>query len=150
MYSRVPTGVNVLALVAALALGAQSRAAEPEFRLRAGIPSLTCDQVLTGLFTPPHPEWGHYLVCTSPEPIETLVPGGWPIERVEALDAFGATGVFNRSRLVRLYGGRRARVARGWSGSGDAFESFTLVSPYPDASLAILSEGTMVIRWTRQ
>src|SRR5919198_161536 len=50
-----------------------------------------------------------------------------------------------RAALSRLYGGRRPRVARGWRRRGDVFESVTLISPYPDASLSRLNPGTMVI-----
>ena len=40
------------------------------------------------------------------------------------------------------------RVARGWKREGDRFESITLISPHPDASLARLEPGTMIIRLT--
>ena len=67
----------------------------------------------------------------------------------EALRA--VTGhAFGRFDLVRLYAGRRAKVARGWRQEEKRFESVTLVSPYPDASLGRLEPGTMVIRWKRK
>ena len=116
---------------------------------------MICDSPLAALFTPLHPQVGRYEVCVDPRPIEVLAkPSGpdrleaphyGPIEEVEALDAFGRAGPYDRSALARLYGGRRARVAHGWKREGDRFESITLISPYPDASLARLEPGTMLI-----
>ena len=114
----------------------------------------SCDPALTGLFTPLRPTLGRYEVCTTADTIETVVADGGAdrphfarIETVQAIDAFGGAGTYDRSALARLYGGRRVDVARGWSLRGDRFESVTLISPYPDASLAHLMPGTMVIRW---
>jgi hypothetical protein len=117
---------------------------------------MICDPALTVLFTPAHPRMGRYEVCTAAEPIERLVAasgdvGGTTygaIEPLEALDAFGAAGPYNRPALARLYGGTRVRVARGWTRRGGEFESVTLLSPYPDASLTRLLPGTLIIRWT--
>ena len=107
--------------------------------------------MLTRLFTPPNPLIGRYEVCTTGEPIdhsrlESLRRG--EIEALEALDAFSGAGTYKRSALARLYGGTRVRVARGWSASTDRVESITLLSPYPDQSLAHLMPGTMAIRLT--
>jgi hypothetical protein len=113
---------------------------------------LACDPALTRLFTPPHPQLGSYQVCTAAAPVARLMAYGGPRaphfgppQELEALDAFGAAGPYDRSALARLYGGRRATVVRGWAIQGDVFESVTLVSPYPDASLSRLIDGTMVI-----
>ena len=109
--------------------------------------------MLTGLFTPRHPEIGQYEVCTSPEPLAALTRAGWTIrapEDIDPLDAFGTAGSYDRSALARLYGGTRARVARGWIQEGGRFESVTLISPFPDATLTHLLPGTMVIRFTMQ
>ena len=131
MYLAVTAGVNALAAGVAVVL--------------------TCDPELAHLFTPPRPVFGQYEVCTTAAPLAEVArrehQGKPIIEELEALDAFGAAGVYDRSALARLYGGRRVRVARGWSLSGDRFQSVTLLSPYPDASLTHLQEGTMVIRW---
>jgi len=108
---------------------------------------VACDPALTALFTPPHPQLGRYEVCTTDQPIEAGLPAGTTIESVDPLDAFGAAGPYDRSKLARLYGGKRARVARFWKQDGGVFESDTLISPYPDAALAALHPGTMVIRW---
>jgi len=116
-----------------------------------------CDPALAALFTPRHPQAGHYEVCTTTEPLEVVVadrlelartPGG-PVEidALEALEAFGAIGPYDRSALAQLYGATRVRVARAWSNHDGRFESLTMLSPYPDASLAHLLPGTMVIRF---
>ena len=115
---------------------------------------MICDPLLAALFTPSRPQLGRYEVCTTSQPIEdTLAEGagdGVPasIEPLEALDAFGTAGPYNRAALARLYGGTRVRVARRWRQRGDEFISETLLSPYPDAALTRLNPGTMVIRLT--
>jgi hypothetical protein len=106
-----------------------------------------CDPALTALFTPLRPVLGQYDVCTTDKPIETVAEPGWTIEKLEALDAFGTAGSYDRSKLAQLYGGVRPKVTHGWKKSADRFESFTLISPYPDASLTRLEAGTMTIRW---
>lgn len=111
-------------------------------------PAPACDPALTALFTPPHPELGRYEVCTTDDPIEAVSGAGRRIEALESLDAFGAVGPYDRSRLARLYGGTRVRVARGWTESAGRFESVTWLSPFPDAALTRLHPGTMMIRWT--
>src|SRR5436190_22647557 len=75
--------------------------------------ALSCDPALVRLFTPRHPVAGHYDVCTSPEPLEALVPNAWKVELLPPLDAFGTAGSYDRSRLARVYGAQRPRVTRG-------------------------------------
>jgi hypothetical protein len=113
-----------------------------------------CDPALAALFTPAAPTAGRYEVCTHADPIDALAEAGRAdgrhfsaAEALESLDAFGTGGTYDRSRLARLYGGTRVRVAHGWKESADRFESYTLLSPYPDASLAHLNPGTMEIHW---
>ena len=106
----------------------------------------SCDPALVPLFTPAHPRLGRYEVCASSEPLQPV--SGGPIEALEALDAFGAAGTYNRPALSRLYGGTRVQVARGWTRTATGFESTTRLSPYPDASLTRLLPGTLEIRWT--
>ena len=119
-------------------------------------PAYTCDPALTATFTPRHPQLGRYEVCTTSEPLEVVIANSGPsdgpaaIDALEALDAFGAAGSYDRWALVRLYGGRRVRVARTWTASADQFESIARLSPHPDASLTHLLPGTMEIRWTLQ
>ena len=107
---------------------------------------LSCDPVLTTLFTPARPQLGRYEVCTTREPLTAVARPEWRIETVPPLDAFGAAGPYDRAALSRLYGGRRVSVARGWTQDGNRFESLTLISPHPDAALSRLLPGTLVIR----
>jgi len=115
--------------------------------------ALACDPALTALFTPPRPSLGRYEVCTTTDLLEAVAAGAdgahyGPIEMLEPLDAFGAAGRYDRAALALLYAGKRVRVARGWIDHANQFESVTLLSPYPDATLTRLLPGTMVIRWT--
>ena len=108
------------------------------------------DPALTALFTPPRPILGAYEVSVSSEPIETVVRDGahyGAIESLEPLDAFGSAGRYDRAALARLYGGSRPRVTHGWRRDGGRFESLTLISPYPDATLTRLNAGTLIIRF---
>src|SRR5947199_10872196 len=81
---------------------------------------MICDPVLAALFTPPpRPELGRYEVCTTAQSIEEAVQEGAgdradEIESLEALDAFGTAGPYNRAALARLYGGTRVRVVHRW------------------------------------
>ena len=116
--------------------------------------ALSCDPALTSLFTPLRPRLGRYEVCTTADPLDRVaapLPDGPKyglIEMLEPLEAFGAAGPYDRIALARLYTGKRVRVARGWIERGDRFESITLLSPYPDATLTRLLPGTMMITWT--
>ena len=113
---------------------------------------MICDPSLAALFTPPRAELGRYEVCTTAQPIEEVARAGEvdrrnEIENLEALDAFGGAGPYNRAALARLYGGTRVQVLRRWRQQGDEFISETLLSPFPDVTLTRLNAGTMVIRW---
>jgi hypothetical protein len=133
----------VLLVLAGSALpGDAQNSTRPRF-----LAGLACDDKLTALFTPPRPELGRYEVCVTPQPLASIAPEGWRVERLPPLDAFGAAGPYNRSVLVRLYGGQTAGVARGWFEENGVFEAITLVSPHPDPSLTELMQGTMVIRF---
>ena len=70
-----------------------------------------------------------------------------PVETVDPLDAFGTAGTYDRSTMSRLFGGRRASVAHGWSKPAIGLLSVTLVSPYPNRTLTALVPGTLVIRY---
>ena len=114
-----------------------------------------CDPALAALFTPRRPLLGTYHVCTTPSPLDDVVrtdgtARGTPVGAVDALDpldAFGTSGPYDRSALSRLYGARRARVARGWQRDGRVLVSTTYVSPYPNRTLSALLPGTLVIRY---
>ena len=80
------------------------------------------------------------------DPLRLLPPGAWAPQATLPFDAFGEAGTYDRFRLARLYGARRAMVARGPRGRpGAVAESWTLVSPYPDAQLEHLEPGTLLI-----
>jgi hypothetical protein len=114
----------------------------------AFVPILTAEQS--------HP--GSYHVYVSPRGIDDVIrdlgpdstivkgPGSWEPNALLPLDAFGLDGIGDRQRLARLYGARRPRVARGPRVAEDGgHESWTLVSPYPDAMLRTLEPGTLLI-----
>jgi hypothetical protein len=118
-----------------------------------------CDPSLATVFAPAGPALGRYEVCTSNATIESLSADSghdsgdtasyhWSaVELEEPLDAFSPAGRYDRSKLARLYGGRRVRVMRGWRNSGTGFESVTLLSPYPDQGFVSLDAGTLIVRW---
>ena len=112
-----------------------------------------CDPALLALFTPPKPVLGRYETCVTTEPIdkaagaETGARFG-AVEETDWLGAFGLAGTYDRGRMARLYGGQSIRVARGWRKTGNRFESITLISPYPDATLTRLNPGTLIIRFS--
>ena len=135
------SGVFCTVCVLALVSSAAAQEARP----------LVCDPVPTGLFTPRHPEIGQYEVCTTPQPLTVLSRADPTIgapENVEPLDAFGSAGSYDRPALARLYGGTPAQVAHGWMQEGGRFQSVTLISPFPDATLTRLLPGTLIIRFT--
>jgi hypothetical protein len=115
-------------------------------------PAAGCDPALAGVFAPARPRFGTYEVCTTDEmPAQVLSREGFQSaepERLEVLDALGAAGDYDRSRAAQLFNGRRVDVRRGWRVLDGRFESMTTLSPYPDASLTSVQNGTLVIRWT--
>ena len=99
-----------------------------------------------------------YRVYVSPLDLETNLrsltadaslvraPGAWQPRAMLALDAFGLAGRYDRSGMARVYGARQPHVARGARAEdGRVVESWTLISPYPDAVLRRLSEGTLLV-----
>ena len=72
--------------------------------------------------------------------------GSWQVQHLDPLEAFGTTGIYDRSKVARLYVGRRASVVRGpVEHGGKVVAAVTLISPYPDATLSRLEPGTLVI-----
>lgn len=149
----IAKGTGVVLVAGWLALGtpfsAENRASRPQNDSR---PLFSCDPRLVKLFTPPRPRVGTYEVCTTPALLAEVADPAWTVERVAPLDAFGVAGQYSRAALARIYGGRRPQVARGWirradAGGQTAFESITLISPYPDATLSSLQPGTLRIRF---
>jgi hypothetical protein len=110
------------------------------------------------LFAPSGTRAGAYHIFVSTLPLESVLarlasdpsllhpPGAWSPAPVQPADAFGQTGGYDRSKLARLYGARRAIVARGPRGAaGRPTEAWTLVSPYPTRDMTRLEPGTMLI-----
>ena len=113
---------------------------------------------LLRVFTPLHAPAGAYAAYTTDATIEKALqqvkgdptlsswPGAWAVETVGPFDAFGQAGGYNRWALARLYGGTPARVARGPRiEGGRVTESWTLISPFPDAQIEHLNPGTLLI-----
>jgi hypothetical protein len=161
MYSASPAAVNgfgravvsragaarlAVALALGLAVGLEQPAASPGVQPPAGTAAPACDPAFAALFAPPHPRIGRYEVCPSNEPLTVLVEPGWQVHAASPLDAFGLAGTYNRSALIRLYGGRGVQTAHGWRQTDGRFESVTLLSPYPDPALRRLLPGTLIIR----
>lgn len=110
------------------------------------------------IFAPRGPRAEAYRVSVTALDLDTVLkrltgdatllrpPGAWMARSVAPLDAFGQTGAYDRWALVRLYGARGPRVARGPRAvDGRVTESWTLISPYPDATLQRLEAGTLLI-----
>ena len=111
------------------------------------------------LFAPAGPRGAAYRTFVSPLGLdETLAqvarmpgrlapPGAWQPRPLAPADAFGTVGTYDHWTLLRLYGARLPRVARGPVGNGDGAvtEAWTLISPYPDPSLQRLEPGTLLI-----
>jgi hypothetical protein len=80
------------------------------------------------------------------EPSLGRPPGAWQPSSLGPLDAFGQGGSYNRWALARLYGATPVRVAHGPRvQDGRTVESWTLLSPYPDATLHRLEPGTLLL-----
>jgi hypothetical protein len=114
------------------------------------------DPALTRRFTPASVAKGTYVVYRSNRPLKDLAaelkaqdrnpfPGAWTPEREDALDAFDGASRADRFRIAELYVGIHPLVTRGSLLRQDRREAYTLISPYPDASLTRLEPGTMVI-----
>ena len=110
------------------------------------------------LFAPGGSRGGAYRVFVSPRDLDAVLasldaepgllapPGAWQPKPLVPFDAFGQTGRYDRWKMARLYGSRRAQVARGpRETDGRVTESWTLISPYPDPSLTRLEPGTLLI-----
>jgi len=118
------------------------------------------DDRLRRLFTPPAMPAGTYRVFVTGQsiekvsdhyrtrahgPTESAPSEGWRPAPQSFGEALGPTAVYDRSKVGRLYRGRSPRVARGMVRRGDAIEAVVVISPYPDASLARLDPGTMIV-----
>jgi hypothetical protein len=110
------------------------------------------------LFTPARAHSGAYRAYVSPLDLPTVLrrldgdpallhpPGAWMPSALLPLDAFGQTGSYDRWKVTKLYGARRAMVARGPRAAGERpTQAWTLISPYPDRNLERLEAGTLLI-----
>lgn len=142
--------VAIPAILLAAVLQVQAVPGQPVL----GVP----DAALTRLFTPIAAPPGEYVVYRSDRPVEAIAaelkaldpdpaPGAWAPVRPEAHDAFGQEGPYDRSRLARLFRGRRVTLIRGSLREGPLRVAYTLISPYPAPSLDAVVTGTMVIRY---
>lgn len=117
---------------------------------------------LARLFVPQHVPEGTYTVTVLSAGIEAASAlvreavaagarpgdpaGSWEVHLVEPLEAFGTGSRYDRSKLARLYTGRPVSVVRGpVERDRRVVAAVTLLSPYPDATISRLNEGTLVI-----
>jgi hypothetical protein len=114
------------------------------------------ETALTRMFTPRAVPPGTYVVYRSGQTIQDVAavlastdraptPGAWKPERQDVLDAFDGAKQADRFRLAELYVGVHPFVARGLLARDGRREAYTLISPYPDATLTRLEPGTMII-----
>ncbi len=117
-----------------------------------GQPRAELARIFTPLTAPP----GTYTVTTTNRAIADLAAalkgcdaapaeGAWQATRMEAHEAFGQAGIYDHLRLAQLFGGTRLNVVRGSLARDGARDGYTLISPYPDASLTAVNPGTLVI-----
>jgi hypothetical protein len=111
---------------------------------------------LARIFTPLTAPAGAYTVTATNRAIADLAAalkacdaapaeGAWQVTRLEAHEAFGQAGIYDRLRLAQLFGGKRLDVVRGSLARDDVRDGYTLISPYPDAALTAINPGTLVI-----
>ncbi len=157
----------LLVLACALPIGAAAQCpplpeAGSDTAARAPAPPFACrfDAALTRLFTPLDVPRDTYRVYVTDAPITHVATafrdaapashaeGAWDIQQMDPLDAYGASGAYDRARVACVYLGVRARVARGPIVIDDkTVRSMTLVSPYPDPTLSRLNPGTLIIEF---
>ena len=117
-----------------------------------GQPRPELGRIFTPLTAPP----GAYTVATTNRAIADLAAalkicdaapaeGAWRVTRLEAHEAFGQAGIYDRLRLAQLFGGTRLEIVRGSLAHDGGRDGYTLISPYPDASLTAVTPGTLVI-----
>ena len=129
----------------------------------AGIPALLLLALVTtaspahrALFAPPA-RASLYSFATTDERIDRVAayyqerwpsddPRPWKVETSGPVDVFDGAALFDRARLARLYGGKVVRIARGpIVENGRVTHTVLLLSPYPDAELTRLNQGTLIM-----
>jgi hypothetical protein len=115
----------------------------------AAVTGWTESPLYRSLFTPARVPEGTYRTYVTSRGLEEVladIPARVEPRAVVAVEAFGSSGGYSRSKLARLYGARLARVARmPRVENGRAVEAWTLISPYPDPTLERLEPGTLLI-----
>ncbi len=107
-------------------------------------------------FAPADPRADAFRIFVSSDDLDTALQrlniepatrpdGMWAPRPASPLDAFGQGGTYDRSRVTRLYGAARPRVARGTTIVDGTQEFWTLISPHPDAALDRLEGGTLLL-----
>jgi hypothetical protein len=139
-----------------IALAASLIAAGSAAVLASSLDLGTPDERLRHLFTPWAAPAATYEVFRSARPIAALAAelrardpapraDAWAVRPLAPLDAFGSSAPYDASRLARLYVEGPPLVARGSLRTADGVVGYTLISPWPDADLASLQPGTLVV-----
>ncbi len=117
---------------------------------------------LAAIFLPRHAPPGAYRLAVIDQPMESArgqvmaalaptakvddPPGAWAIRQADPIEAFGEAGIYDRSRLARLFAGKPAHILRApIERDGRVVASVTLISPCPDRELSRLSPTTIAI-----
>jgi hypothetical protein len=120
------------------------------------------DPALAAILLPRHAPPGAYRLTVIDQPIEAArtavmaalaptarvddAPGAWAIRTADPLESFGEGGIYDRSRLARLFAGKPVQVVRApVERNARVVASVTLLSPCPDAQLSRLSPATIAI-----
>ena len=161
--SRLSSTCRAIAVLSALLLSTLPRTGDVSAAGAQSVdPPGAAAPALARLFTPLQAPAGAYRVTVLAEGIDgalervkkALAPdapagapaGSWQVQQMDPLEAFGTTGAYDRSKVARLYTGRRVSVVRGpVERDGKVVAAVTLISPYPDATLSRLEKGTLVI-----
>jgi hypothetical protein len=149
---RLPAACLCLALAVGVPGNARQTTAAVSLPAEIGV----ADEGLRRLFTPSTFPAGTFRVHRSARHIDGLAAalkaldpstaeGAWLVERAGVFDAFGSEGPYDKPRLALLFGGSSPSVARGTLVAMEGRLALTLIEPYPDATLASLRQGTMVI-----
>ncbi len=160
---RLSRTCRAIALSAALLASTSPRIGDAAVAAGQNVdPPGTPAPALVRLFTPLQAPAGAYTVTVLTDGIEAALalvktalapnaaagdpPGSWQVQRMDPLEAFGTAGAYDRSKVARLYTGRRVSVVRGpVERGGKVVAAVTLISPYPDPALSRLEKGTLLI-----